>query len=184
VADEKFLRVCYPAEVIVNDGREGKANLRDPRKKGMLNFPYNYWSLKQKRMKTSPALVAPASDPPTGSKVSFIWFPPSGANPHYRQSPVPKLQAPQIKPYDLAIALTLMEGDNYNVLTPPDYLAFLRKHLGHNPIEDFYNTNNKIIIWIKSSILHYEKTEKRSEVLKFFINAALVGENLTPCRSR
>jgi len=180
VANESFLRVCYPAEVIVNDGREDRANLRNSGEKGTLNFPNNCCSLKQKHMKTSPTLVAPASDPPTGSKVSFMWFPFSGANPHYRQFPVPKLQAPQIKPYDIAIALTLMEGDKYSVLTPPDYLAFLTKYLGHNPIEDFYNTNNKIIIWIKSSILHYEETERRSEVLKFFINAALVGENLTP----
>ena len=74
-----------------------------------------------------------------------------------------------------------MEGDKYLVLRPPDYLTFLRKHPGHNPIEDVYNTHNKIILWVKCSILHYEETEKRSEVLKFFINAALVGENIAPC---
>jgi RasGEF domain len=95
----------------------------------------------------------------------------------------PKLEAAQIKPYDLAISLTLMEGDKYRVLRPQDYLAFLRKHPGHNPIEDVYNTHNKIFLWVKCSILHYEKTEKRSDALKFFINAALVGETLAPCRS-
>lgn len=95
----------------------------------------------------------------------------------------PRLEAAQIKPYDLAIALTLMEGDKYRVLRPPDYLAFLRKHPGQNPIEDVCNTHNKIILWVKCSILHYEKIEKRSDVLRFFINAALVGQNLAPCRS-
>jgi son of sevenless-like protein len=95
----------------------------------------------------------------------------------------PKLEAAQIKPYHLAIALTLMEGDKYLVLGPPDCLAFLRKHPGHNRIEDVCNTQNKIILWVKCSILHYEETEKRSEVLKFFINAALVGENIAPCHS-
>ena len=88
----------------------------------------------------------------------------------------PKLQTSQIKPYDLALALTLMEGDRYRVLGPPDYLAFLMKHPGHNLIEDVYSTNDKIIVWVKCSILHYEKVEKRVEVLKFFINAAEVSE--------
>ena len=76
-----------------------------------------------------------------------------------------------------------MEGDKYLVLRPPDYLAFLMKHPGHNPIEDVCNTQNKIILWVKCSILHYEKTEKRSDVLKFFINVALVGENIVLCCS-
>jgi hypothetical protein len=76
-----------------------------------------------------------------------------------------------------------MEGDKYCVLRPPDYLEFLRKYPGHNPIEDVYRTHNKIILWVKCSILHYEQIEKRAEVLKFFINAALVGGNLAPCRS-
>jgi hypothetical protein len=91
-------------------------------------------------------------------------------------SPQPKLQASQIKPYDLAIALTLMEGDRYRVLGPPDYLAFLMKHPGHHLVEDVYSTNNKIILWVKCSILHYEKADKRAEVFKFFINAAEVSE--------
>ena len=76
-----------------------------------------------------------------------------------------------------------MESDKYLVLKPPDYLAFLRKYPGHNPIKDVCNTQNKIILWVKCSILHYEETEKRSGVLKFFINAALVSENIAPCRS-
>ena len=90
--------------------------------------------------------------------------------------PQPKLQASQIKPYDLAIALTLMEGDRYRVLGPPDYLSFLMKHPGHNLVEDFYSTHNTIILWVKCSILLYEKAEKRTEVLKFFIHAAEVSE--------
>ncbi|KIM42498.1 hypothetical protein M413DRAFT_444900, partial [Hebeloma cylindrosporum] len=90
----------------------------------------------------------------------------------------PRLRAAQIKPYDLSIALALMEGDTYRLLRPPNYLAFLRKHPGHNPIEDVYNINNKIVLWVKRSILHYEETEKRAEVLKFFINAALECRDL------
>lgn len=95
--------------------------------------------------------------------------------------PRPKLRASQIRPYDLAIALTLMEGDRYRMLGPQDCLAFLMKHPGHNFIKDVYNTHKNIILWVKSSILHYEKKEERSEVLKFFIHTAEVSVRFPPC---
>ncbi|KAF8964650.1 ras guanine nucleotide exchange factor domain-containing protein [Flammula alnicola] len=82
------------------------------------------------------------------------------------------LQASEIKPNDLAIALTLHEGDKYKVLVPSDYIAHLRRHPGYNAVEGAYTTNNKIVFWVKDSILHYDGVEQRTEVLKFFIHTA------------
>jgi son of sevenless-like protein len=82
------------------------------------------------------------------------------------------VQAPQIKPNELAIALALLEGDKYKVLVPSDYIAHLRRHAGHNNVEGAYTTHNKIIFWVKDSVLHYDTVEKRADVLKFFIHTA------------
>jgi len=78
------------------------------------------------------------------------------------------------RPYELAIALALLEGDKYKVLVPSDYIAHLRRHGGHNNVEGAYTANNKIIFWVKDSVLHYDDVQKRADVLKFFIHTAVV----------
>jgi len=82
------------------------------------------------------------------------------------------LQASQIKPHELAIALALLEGDKYKVLTPFDYTAHLGSHPGYNNIDGAYKTNNEITFWVKDSLLRYDAVEKRANVLNFFINTA------------
>jgi len=91
------------------------------------------------------------------------------------------VQAPQIKPNELAIALALLEGDKYKVLVPSDYIAHLRRHAGHNNVEGAYTTHNKIIFWVKDSVLHYDTVEKRADVLKFFIHTAQVSQAQGNC---
>lgn len=81
----------------------------------------------------------------------------------------------RITPSELAIALTLLEGDKYKVLTPVDYLGHLRRHPGINNIEGVYTTNNMIILWVKNSILRHDSTADRTSALKFFINTAAVS---------
>jgi len=88
------------------------------------------------------------------------------------------VQAPQIKPNELAIALALLEGDKYKALVPSDYIAHLRRHAGYNNVEGAYTANNKIIFWVKDSVLHYDSVEKRADVLKFFIHTAQVSRGL------
>ncbi|KAG5652947.1 hypothetical protein H0H81_002955 [Sphagnurus paluster] len=75
-------------------------------------------------------------------------------------------------PQDLAIALTLLEGDKYRAILPTDYIAHLRNHRPNN-VEAAYMTNNKIVLWVKQSILHYDGIESRAQVLKFFVNTAM-----------
>ena len=86
------------------------------------------------------------------------------------------VQASQIKPNELAIALALLEGDKYKVLVPFDYIAYLKGHAGHNNIEKAYMTNNDIILWVTNSVLHSDTVEKRAGVLNYFIITAQVSE--------
>ena len=83
-------------------------------------------------------------------------------------------KASEIKPQDLAIALSLLEGDQYKMLVPSDYIAHLRRHPGYNNVRGAYTTNNRIVYWVKESILHYDRVDQRVDVLKFFIHTAQV----------
>lgn len=85
------------------------------------------------------------------------------------------LQASDITPRDLAIALTLLEGDKYKAIVPCDYIAHLRRHSGFNSVEVACSVNNKIVLWVKQSVLHYDTAELRTQVLKFFLNTAQVS---------
>jgi len=80
----------------------------------------------------------------------------------------------EILPHDLAIALTLLEGDRYECILPTDYIAHLRHHQGPNNVDCARVVNNKIDFWVKKSILHYNNIESRGNVLKFFVNTAQV----------
>ncbi|KAJ6547312.1 ras guanine nucleotide exchange factor domain-containing protein [Mycena capillaripes] len=77
-----------------------------------------------------------------------------------------------ILPRDLAIALTMLEGDNYWSILPDDYLSHLRKMEGPNNVDAASNENNKVVLWVKKSVLTPSRVETRAEVLKFFVNTA------------
>lgn len=81
----------------------------------------------------------------------------------------------EITPNQLAVALTLLEGEKYKSVTPSDYLAHLGRHPGHNNIEGVYTTNNKITLWVKDTILRCGDTSTRASTLKFFIETATVS---------
>ncbi|KAF7359517.1 Serine/threonine-protein kinase STY17 [Mycena sanguinolenta] len=82
------------------------------------------------------------------------------------------LRTADILPRDLAIALTLLEGDNYWSILPCDYFNHIRKAEGSNRVEVASSSNNKLILWVKKSILSPSQVETRAEVFKFFLNAA------------
>jgi son of sevenless len=74
---------------------------------------------------------------------------------------------------ELAIALSKLEGDKYSRILPADYISYFR-HGSRNTVKAAYEMNNKIISWVKQSILRYDDLEKRSEILKFFVYTAMV----------
>ncbi|KAJ6455838.1 ras guanine nucleotide exchange factor domain-containing protein [Mycena sanguinolenta] len=82
------------------------------------------------------------------------------------------LRTADILPRDLAIALALLEGDNYWSILPSDYFTHIRKAEGPNSVEVASNDNNKLVLWVKKSILSPSRVETRAEVFKFFVNTA------------
>jgi len=79
-----------------------------------------------------------------------------------------------LEPRGLAIALTLLEGDNYKALRPSDYIMHFA-YDGSDNISKFCETNNKIVAWVIDSVLHYNEVQNRVQVLMFFIHTALVS---------
>jgi son of sevenless-like protein len=86
----------------------------------------------------------------------------------------PILRSSDITPRDLAIALGLLEGDNYKALQPSDYLQHLSKGQSDR-VRIYIETNEKIKLWVIKSILHYDTVSGRSQVVKFFTNTAFVS---------
>ncbi|KAJ7694111.1 ras guanine nucleotide exchange factor domain-containing protein [Mycena rosella] len=76
-----------------------------------------------------------------------------------------------ILPRDLAIALTLLEGRSYLSILAADYIRHLRKS-GPNNVDAARAENNRVILWVKKSVLTPSRVETRAEVLKFFVNTA------------
>jgi len=82
------------------------------------------------------------------------------------------LQDSDIAPRHLAIALTLLEGDKYKAIVPSDYTALLGKHPGSNGVKVACSVNNKIVLWVKQSVLHCDTAQSRAQCLEFFLNTA------------
>lgn len=79
-----------------------------------------------------------------------------------------------ITPHGLAVAMSLLEGDKFKLITPSDYLAHLCNHSGSTNVDAAHAVNEKIVIWVKQSLVHYEALNPRVSVFKFFINTASV----------
>ncbi len=79
-----------------------------------------------------------------------------------------------LEPRNLAIVLSLLEGENYQALRPSDYVLHLTKK-GSKNVDKFYETNDKIRLWVIESILQYDEVLRRAEVMTYFIKAALVS---------
>jgi son of sevenless-like protein len=69
----------------------------------------------------------------------------------------------------------MLEGDKYTRILPEDCISHLQPQSGKsNVIKATYDTNNKIVNWVKQGVLRCDDLEDRSEVLKFFVHTAEV----------
>jgi len=82
-----------------------------------------------------------------------------------------------LEPHSLAIVLSLLEGENYQALRPSDYVLHLTKNMSEN-VNKFYETNEKIKLWVIESILQYDDVHRRAEVMTYFIKTALVSPRI------
>jgi hypothetical protein len=94
---------------------------------------------------------------------------PRGSNPQ-----IPILKTAQVTAHDLAIALGLLEGDHYKALKPSDYLQHLSKGQSDR-VRIYYETNERIRLWVIKSILHFDTVSDRSQLVKLYINTAFVS---------
>ena len=79
-----------------------------------------------------------------------------------------------LDPRDLAVALSLLEGEIYQTLRPLDYVLHLTKNRSEN-IKKFYEMNDKIRLWIIDTTLQYDEVRRRADVMTYFIKTALVS---------
>ena len=79
-----------------------------------------------------------------------------------------------LEPHSLAVALSLLEGENYQTLRPLDYVLHLTKNRSEN-IKKFYEMNGKIRLWVIDTILQCDEVQRRAEVMTNFIKTALVS---------
>lgn len=66
--------------------------------------------------------------------------------------PVSPPSLDQIKPADIALSLTLIEGERYAEITRADYVAHLRGAISKH-IESATKVNNRLVNWVKNKIL-------------------------------
>lgn len=103
------------------------------------------------------------------------------------QSPTPSrtgskhsVRASEITPTGLAIALTVLEGGNYKAITASDCISYLLYKDGPpelanaNKVAEARATNNKIVNWVKRSMLRSDTMQNRGDTLRFFVNTASV----------
>ena len=86
----------------------------------------------------------------------------------------PVSKASDLVPTDLAIAFTLIEGDLYSRITQTDCVVHLQQISGTRHIDAARKANNRIVNWVKKSVLRSDEVQSRSEVFKFFVNTAEV----------
>ncbi|RXW13978.1 hypothetical protein EST38_g11877 [Candolleomyces aberdarensis] len=82
------------------------------------------------------------------------------------------LNQKEITPQGLALALTLLEGDKFRQISPSDYLAHLCGRPEYTNVEAASSVNEKIVSWVKQSLVHYEALYPRVSQMRFFINTA------------
>ncbi|KAI0003232.1 hypothetical protein BJV74DRAFT_881694 [Russula compacta] len=78
----------------------------------------------------------------------------------------------QFKPTDIAISLTVIEGDYYSKITQIDYITHLRGTPITKHIESATKINNCLVNWVKRKILSSEDVNKRASNFKLFVLVA------------
>jgi hypothetical protein len=66
---------------------------------------------------------------------------------------LPSLEIVKIKAVDIAISLSVIEGDLYNKITQADYIAYLRGAPISEHIKSVTQLNNRVESWVKKKIL-------------------------------
>ena len=79
----------------------------------------------------------------------------------------------KLDPVDIAEQLTLVESERYIKVTPKECLLY-SKHTTSTNLAKFCSTHDKIVSWVKSSILTNEALGKRVSIIEIWIKVAEV----------
>ncbi|KAH9171468.1 ras guanine nucleotide exchange factor domain-containing protein [Lactarius sanguifluus] len=77
----------------------------------------------------------------------------------------------QIKAADIALSLTVIEGEHYAEISQADYVAHLRGAISKH-VELATKVNNRLVNWIKKKILGPEDVQKRASYFRHFVLVA------------
>ncbi|KAI0317771.1 ras guanine nucleotide exchange factor domain-containing protein [Amylostereum chailletii] len=87
-------------------------------------------------------------------------------------------KASDILPEELAIAFTILKGHIFSQVTHFDCITHLQQHSEVKRIQRCTTMYNKIVNWVKKSILRPESIDARADVYKFFVNTAEESQKL------
>ena len=73
------------------------------------------------------------------------------------------------------MALTVLGAERYLSLFPADYIRYLLHSPSPDNIAAAADIHSRISLWVKMSVLMPDQYPHRAEVMKFFINTALVS---------
>jgi hypothetical protein len=97
--------------------------------------------------------------------------PVSPSQPSSRHRPGSPSSPVQFKAPDIALSLTVIEGERYAEISQADYVAHLRGAVSKH-IESATKVNNRLVNWVKQNILCSEDVQKRATNFKLFVLVA------------
>lgn len=77
----------------------------------------------------------------------------------------------QIKAADIALSLTVIEGEHYAKISKADYVAHLGGDISKH-IESATKVNNRLVNWVKAKVLGSDDVQKRGNNFRLFVLVA------------
>ncbi|KAG6911369.1 hypothetical protein DXG01_001040 [Tephrocybe rancida] len=78
----------------------------------------------------------------------------------------------RLDPVDIAEQLTLIESKRYVKITPKECLLHVNKQASASNLAEFCSTHDKIVAWVKTSILNNDALGRRANTIEFWIKVA------------
>ncbi|KAI9448931.1 ras guanine nucleotide exchange factor domain-containing protein [Lactarius psammicola] len=106
-----------------------------------------------------------------GKNMDVVVAPPVSPLQPSSGRPVSPLSLDQIKALDIAVSLTVIEGERYAKISRADYVAHLRGAVSKH-IESATKVNNRLVNWVKKKIIGSEDVQKRATSFRLFVLVA------------
>ncbi|KAI0003230.1 hypothetical protein BJV74DRAFT_881692 [Russula compacta] len=98
------------------------------------------------------------------------------SGPRLRREPAERPQG--VTPTELAVALTVVEGDRFKCITYWDYVNFIRRRPIPRRIEVFRTVHKLVKVWVQDTVLRPDDLGERKKVYEEWIYTAQACRNL------